>query len=125
MEKEGKIWGKTYPIFNKNNVEIHRAVIKGGFQCSKHLHRAKSNLFFVESGEIRILRWKTDYYLCDETVLGPGDICVVPPMELHRFEGIAEESVVYEIYWVELDSKDITREGCGGKIGETPEDESF
>ena len=28
--KQGKIWGNTKPLFNKNNVEIHRIEVDSG-----------------------------------------------------------------------------------------------
>ena len=35
---QGKIWGKTQALFNKNNVQIHRIETKKGGYCSKHKH---------------------------------------------------------------------------------------
>lgn len=110
---QGKIWGKTQGIFNKNNVEIHRIETnKGGF-CSKHKHEHKYNMFYVESGKIKITSWKTDYDLVDETIIEAGEYTTAPPGEYHMFESL-EDSVVYEIYWVSLNEKDIVRENHGG-----------
>jgi len=113
MEVQGKYWGKTSPIFHRNNVEIHRLEgRKGGFS-SEHLHRAKSNMFVVERGKIRIIAWKDRSGRPDETVLGPGDTSIVPPGLYHKFE-VVEDCVAYEIYWVELDPEDIKRRNHGG-----------
>ena len=60
MNKQGKIWGETSPIFNKNNVEIHRIEIKKGGYCSKHKHEHKFNAFFVEKGKLQISVWKNN-----------------------------------------------------------------
>jgi len=115
MEVYGKIWGKTSPIFNKNNVAIHRIEgMRGGFS-SKHRHQSKFNLFFVESGSIKITVYK-DYgsgILEDVIVLNPGEQTTVAPGEWHQFE-VINDCVVLEIYWVELDSCDIERETIGG-----------
>jgi len=111
---EGKIWGKTCDLFNKNNVKISRVVIDGGYQCSKHSHLHTHNMFFVESGQILLRRWKNEYDLVDDTSMIAGDSCSVPPGEYHRFIGCDDKSVVYEIYWTEL-SDDIQREDCGGE----------
>lgn len=114
MNIEGKIWGSTSTLFDKNNVKINRAVIDGDYQCSKHRHPHSFNMFFVESGRIKVIRWKNDYNLIDTTYLGPGESTTVPPGEYHRFVCI-DNAVVYEIYWVELQN-DIEREDCGGPV---------
>ncbi len=110
---QGKVWGKTQPIFLKNNVEIHRIEAnKGGF-CSKHKHEYKYNAFLVESGKLKITTWKNDYDLVDETIVEAGQITTCKPQEYHMFE-VLEDTVAFEIYWVELSEKDIVRENCGG-----------
>ena len=110
---QGKVWGETQSIFNKNNVEIHRIETnKGGF-CSKHKHQYKYNAFFIEKGKMKITCWKSDYDLVDETIIGDLQMTVVPPNEYHMFEAL-EDTIAYEIYWVELSEKDIVRENCGG-----------
>ena len=113
MDNQGKVWGCTSEIFNKNNVEVHRIVGNAGSHCSQHKHDHKFNMFFVESGALVIKRWKSDYDLVDETHLGSGSSCVVPPGEYHQFL-VMEDCVAYEFYWVEIDSKDIVRESVGG-----------
>lgn len=113
MDVSGKVWGSTSKIFDKNNVEVHRIVGAMNHHCSKHKHDHKFNMFFVEKGEICISIWKNDYNLVDETIIKEGQSCVVPPGEYHRFRTV-KDCIAYEIYWVELDSKDIVRESVGG-----------
>lgn len=111
----GKVWGKTVSLFEKNNVEIHRIeILKDGI-CSMHRHKHKHNAFFVESGKLMIEVEKADYDLKDVTIIGPGQMASVPPGEFHRFIAM-EDTVAYEIYWVELSSKDIERRDVG-KLG--------
>lgn len=112
MNKQGKIWGSTSEIFTKNNVSIHRIEINRGSCCSKHYHDHKYNIFYVESGKIKIQEWKNDYDLMDETILESGEMCSVVPKNYHRFIGL-ENSVVYEIYYTSLDINDIIREDTG------------
>lgn len=110
---QGKIWGNTQGLFNKNNVEIHRIEInKGGF-CSKHKHNFKYNMFFVESGTLEVIAYKKDYKLIDKTILSAGQSTIIPPLEYHSFKALSNV-VAYEIYWVEL-TEDIERENVGGK----------
>jgi len=113
--KLGKIWGNTFPLFNKNNVEIHRIEInKGGF-CSKHKHVYKYNCFFVETGKLKISVWKNDYDLKDITILNNKESTIIPHGEYHQFEAL-EDTICYEIYWVELNENDIVRDNHGGNI---------
>ena len=115
MEVKGKIWGATSPIFCKNNVEIHRIEGNKGGYCSWHKHWGKYNMFWVESGVIKVTIQK-DYgsgILNDETVICAGQQTTVPPGQFHKFD-VIEDCVAYEIYWVELDQDDIERETVGG-----------
>lgn len=109
----GKIWGATERIFDKNNVEIHRIVVKPGGFCSKHKHDHKFNMFFVESGSLHVEVFQNDYDLVDTTILQAGDATSVAPGVYHRFVA-TEHAVVYEIYWTELSASDIVREDVGG-----------
>ncbi len=114
MNIQGKIWGCTSLLFNKNNVEIHRIKCnKDGF-CSKHKHIGKYNMFFVEKGKLAISIWKNDYDLVDRTVISSQQICIVSPGEYHLFKCLEDNTVAFEIYWVELDKNDIIRDNVGG-----------
>lgn len=115
MNKQGKVWGYTIPIFKKNNVEMTRISVDKNTWCSKHKHDHKFNMFFVERGRLQIDIWKNDYDLIDTTILEPLQSCIVPPGENHLFKCLDEDTVAYEIYWVELDDRDIVRENVGGK----------
>jgi len=114
MNKQGKIWGYTQELLTQNNVSIHRININKDSCCSKHYHQHKHNIFYVESGKILVQEWKREYDLLDETVLEAGQMCSVPPMNYHKFVGL-EDSVVYEIYYVDLNNDDIIREDVGRK----------
>ena len=114
MYKSGKIWGSNLELFKKNNVEIHRIEVMKGSRCSKHKHQHKYNIFYVESGRILIREWKNDYNLIDDTILNPGDMSSVQPGNYHEFHGL-ENSIVYEIYYVEIIDNDIIRENIGAK----------
>ena len=54
-----------------------------------------------------------DYDLVDETIIETGQIAIAKPGEYHEFEAL-ENSICYEIYWVELNHQDIQRESVGG-----------
>lgn len=115
MQVQGKVWGASYPLFSKNNVEMAAISIKKGGYCSKHLHQAKYNKFIVNKGKLKVTIWK-DYgkeILADVTVLLSGMEHTVAPGEYHMFEAL-EDTEALEIYWVELDSNDIRRVDHGG-----------
>ena len=112
---QGKFWGKTTSLFNKNNVEIHRIVGARGGYSSEHKHTFKFNMFYVESGRIELSVWKDPSGNVDSTILSKGEMSIVDPGYFHKFE-VKEDCVVYEVYWVELDSKDIERRNSGGIV---------
>jgi mannose-6-phosphate isomerase-like protein (cupin superfamily) len=111
---QGKVWGTTRTIFEKNNTMINYLVLdKGHSWCSKHHHEHRHNMFFVVSGKVKIRTWKKDYDLLDEIILLPEQGTSVAFGEKHSFE-VLENSIMLEVYWVELDSRDIVRETVGG-----------
>jgi len=115
MKVQGKVWGASYPLFNKNNVEISAISIKKGGFCSKHLHTTKYNMFVVNKGKLKVTIWK-DYgseVLEDVSFLFPGMETTVSPGDYHMFEAL-EDTEALEIYWVELDANDIKRVNHGG-----------
>ena len=114
MNIQGKVWGNTLKLFDKNNVSVHRIHGKKGGYCSKHKHEHKYNLLFVESGSLKIEIWK-DYNLVDVTNLCEDQCCIIEPGQFHKFT-VQEDAVVVEIYWTELCSKDIVRKDHGGFI---------
>jgi tellurite resistance-related uncharacterized protein len=123
MIVQGKVWGETSPLFNKNNVEVHLLKAKKGGYCSKHYHQFKFNKFLVIYGKLKITVWK-DYgkkILQDISILGAGQECIVTPRDYHRFE-VLEDTQALEIYWVELNAYDIIREDHGDMNDETETD---
>ena len=111
---QGKVWGKTQLIFTRNNVSVHRVQVAAGGFCSKHRHLAKYNLFFVESGRLRVTIYEDSRI---DTDVGPGETTEVPPGRLHRFEALTD-CIAYEIYWTILDENDIERHESGGTKNE-------
>ncbi|KKM16855.1 hypothetical protein LCGC14_1681640 [marine sediment metagenome] len=111
----GKIWGNTSTIFNKNNVEIARIEVKTGGYCSKHKHAHKFNFFFVEFGKLEVTIFRPDagQVIEDVTVVEAGGSTYVEPNLYHKFKAL-ENTVAYEVYWIELDVNDIEREVVGG-----------
>lgn len=114
----GKCWGRTKCILKNPFCEVHRLQASKGTVCSIHLHRFKTNLFFVESGKLLIRVWKNEYDLIDETILGPGEYTEVSPNEKHQFEAL-EDTIAFEVYYPEGITNDIVRDNVGGKVDGT------
>lgn len=117
MHKSGKVWGQTVDVETNPFVSFHRAEIKQGFCCSKHVHVGRTNLFFCESGRVRIRVYQPSG-LEDETILGAGEMTKVGPGLEHRFEAISD-CVVFELYWpAPMNEADIVRdpESLGGRM---------
>ena len=115
MKVHGKIWGKTQEIFKNSNFELHRIEVKKGGYCSKHKHTHKFNAFYIEKGKLKISIYQTNYDLVDDTIANTGDLTIVKPGMYHEFEAL-EDTICYEIYWVDLNHDDIERESVGGNI---------
>lgn len=114
---QGKVWGQTESLLSNPTLELHRIQYKNNHECSMHCHKHKYNAFYCVSGKLKIVVKKNDYNLTDETILNPGDLCVVPPGEYHKFVGL-EDGEALELYWAaSLEPSDIVRENVGGKIG--------
>ena len=107
MNNIDKIWGETKCIFINSNVEIHRIEVKKGFSCSRHYHKNKNNIFYVEKGKLLIKEWKNEKI--EEKILLPGESIEIKNYNFHCFVGL-EESVAFEIYHTSIDPNDIIRE---------------
>tara|TARA_Y100000389_G_scaffold204994_1_gene261744 strand:- start:8641 stop:8991 length:351 start_codon:yes stop_codon:yes gene_type:complete len=115
--RQGKIWGNTECLFDKNNVSMHRIEVHKGYMCSRHYHLHKHNMFYVEKGKLKIEVWQKDYDLIDETIIADGQSTSVSPGLQHRFSAL-EDTIAFEIYFVELDNNDIIRIDKGHKIND-------
>lgn len=111
MNKEGKIWGENILIFKNDNIQINQIYIKKGGRCSKHMHRNKNNLFFVQSGELEVEEWKPGG-LIDVTILKSEQMTEIKSGIYHRFTA-KEDTYVIEIYYLFIDENDIVREDTG------------
>jgi quercetin dioxygenase-like cupin family protein len=110
--KYSKIWGNTCLIFKTSIVEVHRIEVDKGGYCSKHCHKNKYNVFYVERGKLKISIYKEND-LIDDTIICQGEQTDVSPNIFHRFEAL-EKTIAYEIYYINLQDNDIVREDQGG-----------
>ena len=111
--KHGKSWGQTEEIFNNGVVSVNHLKINKGGYCSEHRHAAKSNLFFIVSGNLAIEIWRPPLNEKDETVLWQGEMTTVEPGVYHRFRALTDVEC-FEIYAVRFEGEDIERRTTGG-----------
>lgn len=109
----GKVWGTTQKIFDNGAVSVHRITAKKGGYSSMHKHEYRFNMFYVESGRMKVVTRKNDYDLTDETFVEAGQTAIAAPNEWHKFEAM-EDVVAFEIYYGVCEDGDIIREGHGG-----------
>lgn len=86
--RERKEWGEEHWIVNKEYCG-KKLLLKKNYRCSMHAHRAKEEVFYLQSGSVRMEVGGEQY------LLAPGDFVHVPSGTPHRFTGI-EESVIFE-----------------------------
>lgn len=109
---QGKVWGWTQRVFRNEVVQVDRAFVRRGMRCSLHLHRHRSNMFFVESGRLLVRVHKDG--LVDEVTLLPGQQTTVRPGDKHEMEAL-DDALVLEVYSVCLGGEDIVRDNQGGQ----------
>jgi len=110
--KQGKVWGTTETVFKNGFIEVHFLEIKKGGFCSEHIHKHKTNRFYVISGKLKIYVWNEDH-IRDEVILRDGQSTIIPPGVYHKFEGM-EKTTCIEIYEVKFYDADIERRTIGG-----------
>ena len=109
--KQAKVWGVTQTVWKGANAEVHRISVNKGGYCSIHKHNHKYNMFYVEMGLLQIDRWDNNTEI-NSTILGKNESTIVEPGLYHKFKAL-ENTIAYEIYWVEL-TEDIIRKKWGG-----------
>lgn len=102
-----KKWGKTCKLFSNDSSEFYIAWIDKNGESSKHFHSNKHNYFYVISGKLKVLEWKSDKIF--ENSLGPGDSLTIEPKIWHQFI-CTENCILIEIYWIKINNEDIIRD---------------
>jgi len=113
--KKGKIWGTTELLFCNKNTAIHILNVKKDGYCSKHLHKCKTNIFYIISGNLKLSIW-TNEGIKDDTVLWQGEQTEIQPGVFHQFKALTDVTCL-EIYEIKFRGEDITRETVGGFDG--------
>lgn len=106
LSPKKKPWGKTYPIFYSDQIEIWHAEICRGESSSLHRHVWKANDFYVVAGSL-LLKIEGQ----DDVELNQGELITIPPGVRHQFTAL-ENTTLIETYWItkRIDPDDIERE---------------
>lgn len=122
---EDKCWGRVQHVFAAPQAAVSCLDVRHGWRCSRHRHKARVNLFAVNTGIICVEEWTRgvdrtpDYHF-----LAEGDVHVVPTWVYHRFRVLQSGSLV-EVYYpddpddaVRLDDIDRLDEGGADDVPE-------
>jgi len=101
-----KIWGTNDEIYSNDLCSVNILRVKKGGTCSYHSHKAKHNVFYVISGQLKI---KTDK---GDSVLSQGHSFTVFAGTKHQFQAL-EETICIEVMFVKYSHDDIDRESVG------------
>jgi len=85
-----KVWGKEDWIVNNEEQSYcgKRLLLNKGYQCSIHMHKVKSEVFYVAKGLVLMLAYE------GQKLMKPGDSLEIVPGTKHRFIGITNAEII-------------------------------
>ena len=78
-----KPWGYEIWFEVNENYAVKELFLKQGCSCSLQYHDFKHETFYVVKGLLKVTQGENVESLKD-SILKPGDICVLPPKIIHR-----------------------------------------
>lgn len=102
-----KAWGKEIWMANTELYCGKKLILYGGKRCSLHFHKIKDETFYVDSGRVLM---EFGFPVVKE-IMGAGDSIHISPLVVHRFSGLALDSVIIEISTHHEDSDSYRIEG--------------
>lgn len=85
-----KGWGYEKWIVNNDRYCGKLLFFNKGKKCSWHYHKIKDEVFYIQSGKIRVLySMSDDIYAAQETILNPGD-------NFHVYTGLRHQMIALE-----------------------------
>ena len=112
-----KPWGREIWFAATANYAGKILEVRKGARLSLQFHEKKEETQFLFSGKVR-LTFGTNSEKLRTKILAPGDVFHIPPGTIHRVEGLAPLSKIFEVSTPELDdvvkiSDDYGRSGSG------------
>lgn len=84
-----KPWGKEEVIEENNRYVVKRLFMVEEAKCSLQYHKKKHETIVVEAGKLRVYVGK-DKDSLSKRVLEAGEFVIIPPMTVHRMEGVTD-----------------------------------
>ncbi len=104
MKRVEKGWGHELWIINKQEYCGKLLFFKKGKMCSWHHHKIKDEVFYLQSGLMRVkFSYGDDIEQADEIMLEPGQNFYVPTGLRHRMIAL-EDSELFEFSTEHFDS---------------------
>jgi mannose-6-phosphate isomerase-like protein (cupin superfamily) len=97
-----KGWGEERWLHNDGLYCGKILVLKQGKHCSLHYHQQKTETFYIQSGQLQmeltdLASARQDPPLIREVhEMRAGDCIILRPGLVHRFTGLAEETLIFE-----------------------------
>lgn len=97
-----KGWGEERWLHNDELYCGKILVLKGGKHCSLHYHKLKTETFYVAKGRLQMEltdlenALKTPPEIREIFHMSEGDTLLLKPGMVHRFTGIADETLIME-----------------------------
>tara|TARA_R100000664_G_scaffold5246_1_gene10083 strand:+ start:280 stop:663 length:384 start_codon:yes stop_codon:yes gene_type:complete len=107
IKKVEKGWGHELWIVNKKEYCGKLLFFKKGKFCSWHHHKLKDEVFYLQSGKIKVLySWEDEIQKASEVIINPGENFYVPTGLRHRMIAL-EDSELFEFSTEHFDSDSI------------------
>ena len=107
IKRVEKGWGYELWIVNKAEYCGKLLFFEQDKCCSWHYHNIKDEVFYLQSGKIKVLySWDDDITKCITKILNPGDNFYVPTGLRHRMIAL-EESELFEFSTQHFDKDSI------------------
>lgn len=112
-----KPWGREIWFAATKNYAGKILEVKKGARLSLQFHRKKEETQLLFSGKVR-LTFGLDEKKLRSKILKPGEVFHIPPKMIHRIEGLAPLSTIFEVSTAQLDdvvklADDYGRSGSG------------
>lgn len=97
-----KGWGEERWVHNDELYCGKILVLNAGKHCSLHYHKLKTESFYIQAGHLRMELTDLDSAqrhppaIREEFEMRAGDAILLRPGTVHRFTGIAEETLIFE-----------------------------
>ena len=97
-----KGWGEERWIHNDQLYCGKILVLKQGKRCSLHYHQRKTETFYIQQGRLKMELTDLEHAQLEPPVilevheLAEGDAILLMPGMVHRYTGIAPETLIFE-----------------------------